>query len=93
MWMFHVRCSGEPVIVDISGNPTQVGFEKNEYVWACNEVQACRLAVSNVMKKLKKINLKEDEGETFVPRIAFVNKSMAYWKVLRNEGFVFYLSE
>lgn len=91
MTAFRITFAGAKVVMRVDGEDTPCGLIKNEYVWAKTESEAIEKAKEHLLSRLvnnpaihqlgdSPISLNVEEVETGIP----------LWKLLSNEGFVFY---
>jgi hypothetical protein len=86
--VFRVFLLGEPLALE--GDSRALGFYRNEYVVAFSEEQAVTAAKAKTMRRLESKGAKFIDGKPFVLRVEKVDGSMPPWRLLRNEGFVFF---
>lgn len=89
--IYRVMLNGERIIVNFAEGESICGFVKNEYVWAYSEEKAIAEAEKHVLSQLSAnpaIRLFADSGVSF--QVDEVEAGVAPWKLLTNEGFIFY---
>jgi hypothetical protein len=90
--LFRVTITGDGLKLRIEGAvPVDAGFVKNEFVFAACKKEASECAIQQVRKKLEQ--QVAAGGVVLVDvRIAVdeVYRSMMFWKLLRQEGFIFF---
>jgi hypothetical protein len=86
--VFCIQLVGEPLI--LSEGTEEVGFYRNEYVVAQSEEDAIAAAKRKAMKRLKRKAARFVEGKPFTLKVERVKLGMPFWRLLRNEGFLFF---
>lgn len=89
--VYCVRLIGERFSLLQKDSKTEFGFFHNEYVLAFSKEKAIGIAKIKTLQKLKK---KKDvlgvEEKSFEIRVDEVNKARSIFRLLREEGFIFY---
>ena len=95
MKLFRVTLSGHGLQLRMeNAAPTDVGFVKNEYVLAESANEARKRAIEHVRSELQQ---QSDAGGLVLTRVGLeideVVHSMKFWKLIHQEGFVFFPRE
>lgn len=95
MSLFRVTMTGHGVQLQMeNAAPVDAGFVKNEYVHAESENEATKRAVEQVRSQLQK---QADAGGLVLKDVGIevneVARSMKFWKLVQQEGFVFFPQE
>ena len=86
--------NGAKFVMQLENENVPCGFVKNEYIWAASEAEAIGKAKQRVLSRLSEnpsihtlndvpISIDSEEVESGIP----------LWKLLSNEGFIFYKLE
>jgi hypothetical protein len=87
--VFCVLLVGEPLLLE--GGTKEFGFYRNEYVASLSEEQAIAAAKAKTMKRLeRKAAAKQIGGKPLTLRVEKVKPGVPPWRLLRNEGFIFF---
>lgn len=91
--IYKITISFDDLTLVIDGKPTPCGFIKNEYIWAKNE----NIAVEKAKGRIKKKLLSNQAVKNFDPNCDFyideIERTLSFWILLKNEGFIFYRKE
>lgn len=94
MSIYRVRLNGENFTNIFDGREHRCGFVKNEYVWASSADSAAQKAEEKVREKVSQHpSLHTVAGEQPRFEVEVVEPGASALKLLRDEGFVFYLDE
>ena len=92
--IYRVRLSGENFTNVFDGREQRCGFVKNEYVWALNAESAAHKAEEKIREKvMQHPSLHVLDGEQPRFEVDVVESGASALKLLRDEGFVFYVDE
>ncbi|KQV59054.1 MULTISPECIES: hypothetical protein [unclassified Duganella] len=83
---YCVQLLGEPFLLD----GEEFGFYRNEYVLALSEERAIDVAKIKTMKRLESVMPQFIDGQPFVLKVESIKTGMQPWRLLRNEGFLFF---
>ncbi len=86
--VFCIQLVGEPLLLNEGAQ--EVGFYRNEYVLAQSEERAIAAAKAKAMKRLERKAARFIEGKPFALKVESVKLGMPPWRLLRNEGFLFF---
>lgn len=86
--MFCIQLVGEPLL--LSEGAQEVGFYRNEYVMAQSEECAIAAAKTKAMRRLERRSARFIEGKPFTLKVESVKQGMPPWRLLRNEGVLFF---
>lgn len=79
---------GEPLLLE--GEAKEFGFYRNEYVASSSEERAVAAAKANTMKRLERKGARFIDGKPLTLKAENVKPGMPPWRLLRNEGFLFF---
>lgn len=86
--VFCVFLVGEPLLL---GDETkELGFYRNEYVASSSSERAIAKAKAKTMERLARKGAKFIEERPFTLQVENVKPGMPLWRLLRNEGFLFF---
>lgn len=86
--VFRVYLVGEPLL--LAEGLQELGFYRNEYVASSSEGRAIAAAKVKTMERLGSQGVKFIDGRPLVLRVEEVEGGMPLWRLLRNEGFIFF---
>ena len=86
--VFCVLLVGEPLL--LGGDPKELGFYRNEYVASSSSERAIAKAKAKTMERFARMGAKFIEGKPFALQVENVKPGMPLWRLLRNEGFLFF---
>jgi hypothetical protein len=86
--VFCIFLVGEPLLRE--GDTEEFGFYRNEYVAASSEERAVAAAMAKTMKRLERKATRFVEGKPFTLKVEDIKPGMPPWRLLRNEGFLFF---
>jgi len=69
------------------------GFYRNEYVLATSKEKAASIAIAKTLKKFQKRMPEFIDGRPLHINANKVTAGMPFWRLFRNEGFVFFSDE
>jgi hypothetical protein len=90
MICYFLRVEGRVTDVTIGSQTGTFGFFKNEFLIAENQHEAETEAISRVVVQLA-ARFAERKIERSGVRVVYVQKTWALWKLLRNQGFSFFV--
>mgnify|MGYP006952624008 CR=1 FL=1 len=94
MTVFRVMLNGARCVMQSGDEDVPCGFVKNEYVWAASESEAIEKAKQSVLSKLGKNSAIHTLSDLpILLEAEEVESRVAIWKLLSNEGFIFYKVE
>lgn len=93
--LFHVTVSGKGFRLVIEGEDNNnSGFIKNEYVISSTGTEACQRAIDQVRRRIIE---RQTNGGIVIKNLDIwvdnVEKSFKFWKLINQEGFIFYKEE
>lgn len=92
MAVFRVSVAGNNLRMLVDGKEQVCGFYKNEYVRASSSTAAEEIAKERVRQAvLRNPAIKCEHAERVLMRVDEIESGQGVWKLLRDEGFVFYI--
>ncbi len=86
--MFCVFLVGEPLLRE--GDTEEFGFYRNEYVAALSEGRAVAAEKAKTTRRLERKGIRFIEGKPFTLKVEDIKPRMPPWRLIRNEGFLFF---
>jgi hypothetical protein len=88
--VYCILLNGEPFLLERDGKKYKYGFHRNEYVLSQTEDKAVAVAKERALKKLSQKTYEGIPGEPIELKVIDIKTGMPIWRLLRNEGFIFY---